>query len=92
MADYPVASVLVAITHDDGTLSIMTFVTADGRGINRLATADVVESEIAKLRAQQPELRAIKSWRFISRDDLPASRENRNAWRDDGTSIRAGTP
>lgn len=79
---------IIAITLDDGSLSLMHFVLrqdprAEGPGWTREATPENVEAEIA--RAGLPG-KAVR-WRPISPSDLPASREHRARWRDTGTAI-----
>lgn len=52
-------------------------------GYVREATDEAIQAEIDKSAFAQP----IVSWRRITSNDLPKSRENRDAWRDDGKVI-----
>lgn len=69
---------LIAITRADGSLVILHFVL----GQERAATPDNVAAEI--VRAGIPD---VARWRCIEPEDLPASREHRNRWIDNGTAI-----
>lgn len=73
---------LIAITLADGSLAVMQFVTHSPRDDwRREPTRENVASEIEKAG-----LRA-KGWRLISPEDVPSSREYREAWTDSGTRI-----
>lgn len=65
----------VALTFADGSLGVMQYL--------REPTDEAIQAEIDRSVFGQP----VVSWRRISLDDLPKSRENRDAWRDDGRTI-----
>jgi len=65
---------LVAVTRQDGGLSITTFV-ADAPSDAEIA-AELVRASIA-----------VASWRRIDASDVPADRTYRDAWTDDGKTI-----
>lgn len=73
---------LVAITFDDGSVGVMSFIldprTKDGV-IQREATPEAVAAEIAK--SVFTDLIPV-SWRLMSGAELPADRAYRNAWHD----------
>lgn len=78
----------VAIAAPDGVLAVMQFITKawNSKYPNenvyiRDATDEAIIAEITK--AKLP----MASWRRIVKEDLPTSRENRDAWRDDGVTI-----
>jgi hypothetical protein len=82
----------VAITMADGSIAVMQFITRawksrlgrkDDEAFAREATDEAIQAEIDKTAFSQP----VVSWRRISPADLPKSRDNRDAWRDDGTKI-----
>lgn len=79
-------TVHVAIALEDGSTSIMQFVTRQHRskgdpGWSKEATSDAIESEIAKAG-----LKAV-SWTLIDPRDIPSDRTFRGAWRVDGGRI-----
>lgn len=90
--------VLIAITMQDGSLQIMTFV-VNGRGSTlpegavwsntpgywvREPKDDIVASEVAKACVGQ----VVRTWRRMDRSELPTyDRTYRNAWVDDGAKI-----
>jgi len=82
----------IAIAFDDGTIGVMQFITRawndavpldEQEVYEREATDEAIEREIAK----SPLPKAVTSWRRVRPEDLPASRENRDAWRDDGVRV-----
>lgn len=83
----------IGITMEDGYFTFMQFVTCE-YGPNgevrweREATEEAVNAEIQRAFSapEQPHGQP-DTWRFIKRENLPESREHRDAWRDDGTSI-----
>jgi hypothetical protein len=87
-----VTQTFIAIKFADGTVGIMGFVTAeyfaDGKTIrwSKDPTADNIEAEIARTAFDIGKL-PHAGWRFIDPKTLPADREFRNAWVDDGRAI-----
>lgn len=86
----PPEVIYIAITVEDGTLTILQFITKQqrlvGLGVNELGwerepTDEAIEEEIAKSR-----IPAV-SWRIIQLEDLPPDRSQRNLWRDTGDKI-----
>lgn len=71
---------LIAITlADTPVLALMHFVLGNGRE----ATPVNVEAEIVRAGLAD---RCVR-WRLVAPEDLPASRQHRNRWRDTGTAI-----
>lgn len=78
----------IVLALEDGSLAIMQFITrqqphGNDPGWTREATDENIKAEIAK--GGLP----IKYWRLLDAEALPAERENRDAWRDVGSHIRA---
>lgn len=85
----------IAITFDDGSLGVMQFVLRP-RGVpddlpgfdpatgERAATDEAINYEIAKSAWQHKPV----SWRRIAFEDIPQTREYRDAWEDSGREIR----
>ena len=76
----------IAITADDGSLLIMSFVLEDARqGWKRAPTPENVAAEIKK--ASENWTAKPVSWRLIDTASIPADRSFRAAWVDDGAGI-----
>jgi hypothetical protein len=78
--------ILVSLTFSDGTLGVMTFITAE-RGVegvawSREASAEEVEREIQRSSGAYPS--PVRSWRRLDAAELPTDRTFRGAWRDRG--------
>lgn len=86
---------LVAITFENGSIGIMSFVVQkmmNGRVLwERMATTETVQAEINKSKFDA-ELGAAVRWRFIEPGDLPQDRTYRGAWIDDGKDIKHDMP
>lgn len=86
----------VAIKMEDGSLAIMQFNTSIVQGgveWLREATDENIQAEINKTFSsvnRDGEVTwnvAVTSWRRISKEDIPTTREFRNAWKDTGSAI-----
>lgn len=91
----PSEATSVAITFDDGTVGIMQFVmreyAKDGTTRwARAATQETVDEEISRCSFD----RAVVSWRFMDRSELPEGddRRFRAAWKDDGIKLVVDMP
>lgn len=73
-----VEQIKIAITRNDGGVTILSFVTNDGHGLVREPTPANIDAEIAKAQLD------CVSWRVVRDSDIPANRYFRNAWKDDG--------
>lgn len=96
---------LVILTFADGSVGVMQFITCEyapdetPRWV-RLATAENIEAEIAKLQAVDDagncalpsEKRPVKHWRFANDGEIPEDRTFRDAWRDNGTRLEVSMP
>ena len=77
------ASVLIAITCADDSVALMSYVTNDGNGQDRMADAGAIELEVQKVAREQfaPEQVPIKYWHPVDRADVPPDRTHRDKLR-----------
>lgn len=66
----------------DGSVSIMSFVTNDFRGVEQKATKKNIDYEIQKTFSQR-DIKPVK-WKIVNEADIPEDRTYRNAWTHDG--------
>ena len=87
---------LIAITMADGSLAVMQFITRawnDAQKAAALASGDPVAERVREATDDAINLEIARagfdavSWRRIQPEDLPATRDDRDAWRDDGEKI-----
>jgi len=72
----------ILITRADGGVSVMQFIVhSEHDGVFREPSDANINAAIAKGGE------SVKSWRRIQRDELPRSREYRDAWKDEGSAV-----
>jgi hypothetical protein len=76
-----IEQVKIAITLEDNSLVIMSFVTNDFKIVCQAPTRENIDAEILKAGF------IAKSWRIIQEEDIPQDRTFRNAWNDDGSAL-----
>jgi hypothetical protein len=71
----------VLIRCADDSVIILSFVLDDGHFVKRLGTKEEIDLEISRhSTAWEPSRLPIKGWEIITDEDLPSTREYRNAW------------
>lgn len=75
----------IAITHEDDTITIMSFIADDGNGYRKFPSDENIEAEIKRSFN-------FKSWRRIEESEIIKDRDFRNAWRDSGTELHVHMP